>query len=391
MTTAYLDCFSGISGDMFLAALLDAGLCFKELDQALHTLPVTGYRLDIRRELRKGISGTRLLVILEKVGKEPNTLNSIRDIILKSDLDVGVKDTSLKIFELLAEAEAKIHGCSLEEVHFHEVGATDSIIDIVGVAFGIHRLGITKIVASPIPLGSGFQDISHGRIPLPSPATLSLLKGIPVSGSGLQEEMVTPTGAALIKTLVSDFGAMPPMVMEKTGYGVGSRDLSDRPNLLRIIIGNEQVEKETETVVLIETNIDNTNPEWLGYLMDRLFEAGALDVAFFPVQMKKNRPGIQIQVMGRPDQLDNLMDMIFLESATLGIRYRYSQRKILKRYDTNIESPWGKIRVNKIVQSNGISLIMPEYAACREIAIRNRLPLRKIYEWVMGVNKKVAP
>lgn len=387
MKIAFLDCFSGISGDLFLGSLLDAGLSFDELGQCLKGLPFENYRLEMRREARNHIFGTRFIVIPEGKEHAHRNLEAIRKIIEQGDLSKQVKDKSIEIFENIANVEGRIHNQATEEVNFHEVGAVDSIIDIVGTVYGIERLAIEKIYASSLPLGSGFTKTAHGKIPLPAPATLALLKGIPVYDSGIPHEMVTPTGAALIKCLVTSFGEMPPMVVQQVGYGVGSRDLEERPNLLRILIGHEQSEPDTETVVVLETNLDDTSPEWLGYLMDRLFEAGALDVVFCPVHMKKNRPGVQVQIIGRPDHRDTLMEILFRESATLGIRFQYSRRRILKRSVAEVDSPWGKLKVKKVMENDGTSFFLPEYEACRKVALKNDRPLREIFGWIMGLNK----
>jgi pyridinium-3,5-bisthiocarboxylic acid mononucleotide nickel chelatase len=256
----------------------------------------------------------------------------------------------------------------------------------VGTAFGIEFLGIGSISSSRLPLGSGFIQAGHGRIPLPAPATVALLKGVPVYDSGLECELVTPTGAALIKEFSGSFGPMPPMTIENIGYGAGARDLSDRPNLLRIMIGRETRDPKTETVVVLDANLDDANPEWLGFMMDRLFEAGALDVVFSPAQMKKNRPGVQIQVIGMPGDRDKLLDIIFMESSTLGIRYNYSQRKILERTQAQIESPWGKLGVKKVTGPDGATVLYPEYEVCRRIAREQNISIREIYSRIMAEN-----
>jgi len=387
MKIAYLDCFSGISGEMFLGALLDAGFAFEDLKHRLRTLPLDGYRLETKQELRNQISGTRFSVKLESEKQVPRNLEAIRKIIQGGDLSSTVKEKSIAIFEQLAGIEGKIHNLSPEKVHFHEVGAVDSIVDIVGSLIGIEHLEIRSVYASHIPLGSGFTETAHGTIPIPAPATIELLKGIPVYDSDIRHEMVTPTGAALLKCLVSSFGPMPPMVVQDVGYGAGKRDLPERPNLLRILIGDEPFNKEVESVVLLETNLDDTSPEWIGYLMERLFEAGALDVVFFPIQMKKNRPGVQIQVIGQHDQRETLTEILFRESATLGVRFRYTQRQVLKRAEAEVDSPWGSIKVKKIMNRDGSNFFQPEYDVCREIALKYNRPLREIYHWVMGLNK----
>ncbi len=388
MKIAFLDCFSGISGDMFIGALLDAGLSFEDLDQKIQALPFDSFHLEVNQEARSQIFGTRFVVKTEGQKQVPRNLEVIRNIIRKGSSSSGVKDKSIRIFEELASVEGKIHNKPPEEVHFHEVGAVDSIIDIVGTVYGLERLGVTSLFVSSLPLGSGFVETAHGRIPIPAPATTALLEGVPVYDSGTHHEMVTPTGAALVKGLATSFGPMPPMVVEKIGYGVGKRDLPDRPNLVRILIGHMQTEGQVDTVVILEANIDDTSPEWLGFVMDRLFDAGALDVVFCPVQMKKNRPGIQIQVMGRPDQKDTLMDIFFRESSTLGIRFRYTQRMVLQRSVAEVESPWGKIKVKKVLERDGSPFFLPEYEACREVALKTNRPLREIFYWVIGLNKE---
>ena len=370
---------------MFLGSLLDAGLPFHELRERLLTLPINGYQIEIKREARNQIFGTRFLVSLDEERDDHRGLKEIREVIAQGDLPETVKEKSIEIFESLAKVEGEIHNLPPEEVHFHEVGAVDSIIDIVGTVYALEHLHIGSLCVSALPLGSGFVMTAHGKIPVPAPATIALLKGIPVFEAGIPYEMVTPTGAALVKGLAASFGSMPPMVVREIGYGVGTRDLPDRPNLLRIFIGEEQAGKTVDTVVVLETNVDDISPEWLGYLMDRLFDAGALDVVFFPVQMKKNRPGVQIQVIGRPDKKDLLMEIMVRESASLGIRFRYSQRRVLPRSFSEVESPWGKIKVKKVMLEKGPSILVPEYDVCKEIASKNNIPLREVYLWVTSL------
>ena len=387
MRIAYLDCFSGVSGDMFLGCLLDAGLPFSELNNTLRTLPIQGYRIDINREARNQIFGTRFMVRVEEGEHDQRGLKEIREIIGRGDLSRPVKEKSIEIFEALAGVEGEIHNLRPEEIHFHEVGAVDSIIDIVGTVYAVERMDIRRLYVSTIPVGSGLAKTAHGMIPIPAPATMARLRGVPLFDSGVRHEMVTPTGAALVRALGSSFGPMPPMVVREIGYGVGSRDLSDRPNLLRIIIGEDQFEGESETVIVLETNLDDISPEWSGYLMDRLFDAGALDVVFIPVNMKKNRPGIQIQVIGRPDQRDVLTDILIMESATLGVRYRYCRRRVVQRSYEEVESPWGGIKVKQVFLKEDSPLFVPEYEACREIASKRGIPLRDIYNWVATLNR----
>lgn len=246
----------------------------------------------------------------------------------------------------------------------------------------MQALGIDSLYASPLPLGTGFVKTRHGRIPLPAPATLALLKGIPVYDSGIQGELVTPTGAALLRGLASSFGSMPPMIVQSIGYGVGTRNLEDRPNLLRVLLGRQEQGAETDTVVVLEANVDDSNPEWLGFLMERLFQEGALDVLFFPAQMKKNRPAVLVQVIGKPHHKDLLTEVLFRESTTLGVRFRYSRRHTLERSCVEVKSPWGKIQVKQVRRPDGSFRLLPEYEACRKIAGEKQIPLREIYSWV---------
>ncbi len=386
MKTAYLDCFSGISGDMFLGALLDAGLPLDDLEQTLEGLHLEGWWMAASREARHEITGTRLVVKIDQASQPPRDLKTIRNLISGAGLDEEIKRKSLAVFTSLAEAEGKVHNRPPETVHFHEVGAADSIIDIVGCVYGLTRLGVDVIHSSRLPLGSGFVETAHGRIPVPAPATMNLLRDVPVFQPGLPFELVTPTGAALVKFFSETFGTMPPMTIDSVGYGVGSRDLPDRPNLLRVIFGKAATDNGTETVVVLATNIDDVNPEWMGYLMERLQGAGAMDVAFCPVHMKKNRPGVQVQVVGRPDAQDLLMQILFQESGTLGVRFHHTLRRVLPRESVQIRSPWGKMQAKKIVQPDGSSYLVPEYEACRAIAHQENLSLREVYSWVMGLN-----
>jgi len=385
MKIAYLDCFSGVSGDMLVGALIDAGLPFDWLRSRLAGLAIGGYELEARREGRNHIHGTRFLV---HTGHEHahRSIVDIRQIMEGSDLSPWSRTKVIEIFESIARVEGRIHACPAEEIHFHEIGAVDSIVDIVGAVLGVEKLGIEQLYASPLPLGGGFVETQHGRIPLPAPASVELLKGIPVRGTESTEELVTPTGAGLVKGLVKTYGAMPSMVVEGAGYGVGSRNLPDRPNLLRIVIGQSGTE-ESDTVAVLEANLDDTNPEWLGFMMERLFRAGALDVVYLPIQMKKNRPGTAIQVIGRPEQKESLMEVLFAESTTLGVRFRFSERKVLKRSSAELDSPWGKLAVKRVTRPDGSTLLLPEYEACRAVAVERNIPLREIYYWVISANR----
>jgi uncharacterized protein (TIGR00299 family) protein len=387
MKIAYLDCFSGVSGDMFVGSLLDAGLPFERLQTTLSGLKLSGYRISAKKEGRNGIFGTRFSVSLREEEQKVRHLDDIKAILKDSELSVSVVDSCIEVFEKLAVIEGEIHHTSPNEIHFHEVGALDSIVDIVATIAGVKLLGIEKLHASRIPVGRGMTASAHGNIPVPSPATIALLRGIPIYDSGQDVEMVTPTGATLITSLCSSFGSMPAMMVDTVGYGVGSRVLPDRPNLLRILIGKDTDKVGSDTVVVLESNLDDMSPELLGYLMDRLFDAGARDVSFSPIQMKKNRPGIQLQVVGMPEDREKLTGIIFGESTALGIRYSFSQRAVLKREELVVESPWGKMSVKKVTNQDGKILLLPEYEECRRIAKERNIALRDVYAWAASVAK----
>jgi len=387
MKIAYLDCFSGVSGDMLVGSLLDAGLPFEELESIISGLNLDGYTISAKKEERNNLFGTRFHVSLKEKHQKARYLKDIKEIISSGDLPLEVSEKCIAIFEKLAITEGEIHRISPDELHFHEVGAVDSIIDIVGSVVGIYLLGIEKLFVSRMPVGKGIIISAHGKIPLPSPATIALLKGVPIYDSGLEAEMVTPTGAALITSLCSSFGPMPSMILETVGYGVGSRRLADNPNLLRILIGKDIDKQRSETVAVLESNLDDMNPELLGYLMDRLFDAGAKDVTFSHIQMKKNRPGIQLQVIGQPEDKDRLSSIIFKESTTLGIRFNYSQRSILTRGELMVESPWGKMRVKKVVNQGGKTTLLPEYEECKRVAKANNCALRDVYAWAASLSR----
>ena len=386
MKIAYLDCFSGISGDMFVGSLLDAGLPFEKLETVLSGLKISGYKISATKEGRNNIFGTRFFVSLQEEDQKVRHLDDIREILKDSDLPLPVIEGSIQVFEKLAIIEGEIHHISPNEVHFHEVGALDSIVDIVATVAGINLLGIEKLFTSRIPVGTGMIASAHGKIPVPSPATIALLRGIPIYHSGQDVEMVTPTGATLITSLCSSFGPMPHMIVDSIGYGVGSRTLVDRPNLLRILIGSDIDKDRSETVVVLESNLDDMSPELLGYLMDSLFDAGAKDVSFSPIQMKKNRPGTQLQVIGQPEDRERLTAIIFRESTTLGIRYSFSQRAVLKREGLVVDSPWGKMSLKKVINQDGRTVLLPEYEECRRIAQENHLALRDVYAWAAGLS-----
>jgi len=387
MLVAYFDCFSGISGDMILGALLDLGFPYSELRAGLESLPLNNYTTEAYLEKRMNLKGTRFQVHLSTTEASARTFKDIKALIEGSKINAFVKEKSIQIFQCLAKAEAHIHLKDIDEVHFHEVGATDSIIDIVGSVLGIQSLGIEEIICSPLPLGSGFVKCQHGSLPLPSPATVEILKDVPVYGSGSKGELVTPTGAAIIATMGNSFGPMPLLKIKKGGYGVGEKKLPDIPNMLRIILGWKETQLFQERVVEIQTNIDDMNPELYEYIMDLLFKKGALDVLINPVQMKKNRPGVLLKVIAFEKDKENLIRTIFQETTTLGIRCNTVERFQLPRKTKKIKTPWGEVRIKMVVSTDGKKEVSPEYEDCKRIAQEKNIPLRRVYREIYKSTK----
>ena len=393
---AYFDCFSGISGDMTLGALLDLGVPLEWLEEQLRRVPLNEFDIVVSPVQRHGIQAASVQVkILDD--KTSRNYSDIRDLIENSPLSDAVKSSSLAIFKRLAEAEARIHNSTVDHVHFHEVGGVDALVDIVGAALGLDYLGIKHIVASPIPLGKGFVTCSHGKLPVPAPATLGILTGVPVYGTGIPHELVTPTGAAIISSLAQRFEPLPEMVIDRIGYGAGQRDLEDRPNLLRILLAAESESAadsdgklSEDQITIVETCIDDMNPELFGYVMDRLFEDGALDVYLIPVHMKKNRPGTMLQVLCREDSRDRLINRVLSETTTTGVRFYQSRRRLLGREHYKIKTTFGVIPVKRIRDPRGNFRLVPEYEVCRQIALEENIPLRLVYETVAreGAEKK---
>jgi len=374
---AYFDCCSGISGDMVLGALIDMGLDIKILRRELSKLRIMDYSISASKAERHHITGTSFKVKF-KESHHHRTFSDIKNLISKSELSAKVKELSVSIFFNLAKAEAKVHGSKVSEVHFHEVGAIDSIVDIVGTAVGIEQLGIEKIYSSALPLGSGWVETVHGRMPVPAPAALELLRNIPVTPSPIKSELTTPTGAAIIKTIAKGFGNMPQMKIEKIGYGIGTRDFEQIPNIFRIVTGEGS--GGMEKLLMIETNIDDMNPQIYDYLMTRLFKKGALDVFLTPIQMKKGRPAVLLNVLCNEDKKAQVMDTIFEETTTIGIRTSEVNRYCLERGTSEIITPYGKVNV-KISHKNGKPInIQPEYEDCRKIAEKKNAPLKKVMD-----------
>jgi pyridinium-3,5-bisthiocarboxylic acid mononucleotide nickel chelatase len=445
MRIAYIECFSGISGDMFLGALVDAGVSPQLLEQTVAALNV-GAKLEISRVVRSGISATKVDVWVDGEKDMPREeywakqevahshghshgvpehshehsqtdgdahehghshapaseragapaphehahghahrgLSDIRKIIAAAAISDSAKKTAISIFEALGAAEAKIHNVPVEQIHFHEVGAVDAIVDIVCAAVGAEALGVDEVVCSRLNVGGGVVKCAHGTFPVPAPATLELLKDAPVYSSGLQAELVTPTGAAIVKTLAKRFSGFPEMKVEKSAYGAGSRDFPENPNVLRLVIGEETAglagKAASETITVLEANLDDLNPQVFGYVMERLLEEGALDAFGMPVQMKKNRPGTLLTVLCKPSDAGKLTQLLFTETTTLGVRRRDESRQILARRWENVGTPWGEVRI-KIASMNGtVTNYAPEYEDCRRIAAERHVPLKTVIQ-----------
>lgn len=436
MRIAYLDCFSGMSGDMFLGALIDAGVSAKLLEEMVAALDV-GARLEISKVNRSGITATRVDVLVHgekelpreefwaQREKEPRhshahehthehahahshshssshshthdpkpgapaphdhgrSLTEIKRIIQNAAISAQAKKTAIRIFEALGAAEAKIHNVDIESVHFHEVGAVDAMVDIVGAAVGVEALEVGEIVCSPLNVGGGTVKCAHGTFPVPAPATVELLQGAPVFSSGIQAELLTPTGAAIVKTLAARFGAFPEMKIEKSGYGAGTRDFPGHANVVRLTVGEAAshitANTSQETISVLEANLDDLNPQVFGYVLYRLLAEGALDVYGMAVQMKKNRPGTLLTILCKPEDAAKLTQIVFTETTTLGVRQRQEQRSTLARRWVPVTTPWGEVRM-KIASMNGtVTNYAPEYEDCRRIAAEHHVPLKTVMQ-----------
>jgi len=394
MILLYLDCFAGISGDMFLGALLDLGVSESALRAELAKLALKSYQISSRRVIKQNISATKFdVVVMEDSALHPPSprlrrtgehrgYTEIAAMITDSALSDTVKRRALSVFKRIGEAEAKIHGIPLEKVHFHEIGAVDSIVDIVGACIAVAALGVDEIQASPPRLGSGFVETAHGKFPVPAPATLELLKGIPVQSSNEPVELVTPTGAALLAEFCTKFSqAMPAMSIEKIGYGAGSRDLEKAPNVLRAVLGEpaSAAESEGDTVAVIETNIDDMNPQLFGDVMERLLAAGALDVFLTPVQMKKNRPGTLLTVLCERNDADALAELLLTHTTSFGVRVHEAQRRKLAREIVTVKTKFGEIEVKVGRLGDRIVTRSPEFESCKQAAAKFNVGVKDVY------------
>ena len=433
MRIAYLECFSGISGDMFVGALVDAGVSVAVLEDAVKALN-RGARLEVSKVMRSGIAATKVDVWVgeEKEGpaeghaagkshshshehshgehthshqheesrtgvsaphqhvphKHGRSLSEIHSIISSAKLDANVKVRALAIFQALGEAEAKIHNSTLEKIHFHEVGAVDAIVDIVCAAVASEALKVDEWVCTPVNVGGGTVQCAHGTLPVPVPAVVEMLSGVPVYSSSIQKELTTPTGAAILKTLVTRYGSVPAYKISKAGYGAGTRELPGQPNVVRVTVGDSMAATNViapEVISVLEANIDDLNPQVFGYVMDRLMDAGALDVFGTPVQMKKGRPGMLLTVLARTEETQKLSKIIFSETTTLGIRMREERRQVLMRRAVAVNTPWGEVRM-KVANLNGtVTNYAPEYEDCRRIASEHAVPLKTVMQEAMRI------
>ena len=384
MKIAYFDCFAGISGDMTLGALIGAGADPARLREGLAGLGVGGYRIEVGKKTAGPIEATDVRVILDGRRRHERRLRDILGIIHDAKLPEEVKRTAERIFRRLAEAEGRVHGLSPEEVHFHEVGAVDAIVDIVGTALCLEMLGRPKVISSPMPTFHGFARAAHGVFPLPAPATAELLRGVPWRKLDIEGELVTPTGAAIITAIATGFGPLPAMTVEKIGYGAGKCDFGI-PNALRVLIGEEAADAESQGVAVVETNIDDLNPQFYETAMDRLFAAGALDVFLSPIQMKKNRPGTLLSVICDPCRAEAMADIVLAETSTFGVRVSRWERVCLDRRWEEAETEFGTIRI-KIGERKGRAITAsPEYEDCKKAAAEHGVPLRRVHESALTV------
>jgi len=384
MRQAYLDCSSGISGDMFLAVLIDAGVPVDRLFTELKKLPLGFYEFKRTRAVRGGLVGTR--VEIRAPGEQPHrTLPDIQNLLEMASLPAQAASQALKVFSRLAEVEGRLHNLPPGEVHFHEVGAVDAFVDIVGACVGLELLEISDLVCSPLNVGGGRVEAAHGTLPVPAPATAELLKDLPIYSSGVEGELVTPTGAALVSTLASGFGPLPPMKVNRIGYGAGERDFPGLSNLARLFVGErvEAVEGRSgapgdELVSVIEANVDDMSPQLYGHFLEQALAAGALDVTCTATQMKKNRPGLTISILCEPERGETLSQLLFAETTTIGVRIHETRRKVLERELVTVETPYGAITVKVARREGKVVNVAPEFDACQRLAAEKSVPLKQV-------------
>jgi pyridinium-3,5-bisthiocarboxylic acid mononucleotide nickel chelatase len=391
MKLAYFDCLSGISGDMTLGALVDCGVELIALQAGIDSLGFPGIRLTTEEVKRRGFRAMKVKVEHEPEHAHRHLHHITEKIDASTVLTPPQKDLAKRIFTCIGEAEAKVHGTTIRKVHFHEVGAVDSIADIVGCAVGLSLLGVDRIVCSPVPTGTGHIEIEHGRVSVPAPATAEILKGVPLAASAVRFELATPTGAAIVKTVADEFGPLPAMTIEQIGFGAGDRDLVEQPNVLRLIVGQADGQLASDVVWVLETNLDDISGEVIGHTTAKLFEAGALDVYTTSIQMKKNRPGVLLSVLAPADLVAKLEKIIFRETSTLGIRRWQACRHKLERRPHAVPTTFGSIEGKLAVLPDGGVSFSPEFEACRRIAAEKNVPLKDVYEAAMRAYGSLNP
>ena len=379
MKIAYFDCFSGASGNMILGSMIDAGLSTQGLKEELKKLRLHDVSLKVKKVLKGGIAATLVMVEGEKEKRHSRNLSELFRIIDQSRLEAVIKEKSREVFKRIASVEAKIHRKPLEEIHFHEIGGLDSVVDIVGGIWGIREMGIEKLYVSRVNVGTGFIKCEHGILPVPAPASLALMRGKPIYSSGVETELLTPTGAVLLTSLGSEFGRMPGMRVEKIGYGAGRDDLP-HPNLLRLIIGREEATAGKEKVMIVETNIDDMNPQFYDHVMERLLGMGVQEVFLTPILMKKNRPGTLLTVICSNQKLPTVIDFLIRETTTIGLRWREEERSCAEREILTLRTKYGEIRFKAARWEGRLVNLSPEYEDCKRLALKKKIPLKEIYE-----------
>lgn len=388
----YIDCFSGISGDMIVGALLDLGLDFNFLKEELKKIEIEGYEVGLKKVKKSGISASKFEVKITK-GQPHRNYGDIRSLINNSTINTKAKQTALSIFEIIAAAESRVHQIGMDNVHFHEIGAVDSIIDIAGTAIGMAELEIEEVYSANIPLGSGFVQTMHGKLPVPAPATMEIIKGIPVYTGNFDFEVTTPTGAAIVKSLVNEFGRIPLMKIKGIGFGSGTIEIEGTPNLLRLIVGelleSDYIEAdnqffggfefEDDDLILLSANIDDISPEITGYIIEKLFEEKVPDAWTEPIFMKKNRQALKINVLCHPNEVKKILDILFRESSTLGIRSQTIKRYSLKREIKTVNLPYGEVKIKIGFHNGKASTFSPEYESCKCLAKKTGKPIKEVY------------
>ncbi len=381
MRILYFDCFCGAAGDMIVASLLDAGADAEALRAGFASMGLDGFTVSIEKITKQGFAATRFVVDLDPAGKQPHRhLKDVKAIIQRGSFNKSVRDRAIRIFERLAKAEAAVHGTTIEKVHFHEVGAIDAILDIVGASLALESLGIDRVICSPIPIGSGTVKCEHGIMPVPAPATAELLKGVPIASCAETGELTTPTGAAILTEIAESFGPVQAMEMKAVGCGAGTREGKTRPNILRVLVGESTSpggSGEIDSVVQLETNLDDCTPEVIAHCIERLLAEGALDAHAMPIQMKKGRSGVLLSVLCHPSDVDAMENVLFAETTTFGVRRQTLQRSKLTRRHEGVATPFGEVRM-KIGQRNGVMTTSPEFEDCRALAVEHDVALRDV-------------